>query len=173
MRPRTNCDGVASASRARLRATLPTQQACHRCRGGPRVKNITCIRKVITSPLAPQPKQWYVPRESSTEKDGLRSSWKGQHPIMPLPEGFISTCLEGRADRRDATRIMASVTGLDGRVQPHHLPRPGPAPTSTTLEEDSTGLPPGPKRAPNWLDSSDGIHARPRGPSFTVPDSPG
>ena len=49
--------------------------------------------KRMTSPPAPQPKQWYSPRAGETESDGDFSSWKGQMPLRLPPPALRSwTC---------------------------------------------------------------------------------
>ena len=44
--------------------------------------------KWMTSPPAPQPKQWYSPLSRSTVKEGVRSLWKGQRPFQERPAFF-------------------------------------------------------------------------------------
>src|SRR4030095_1079641 len=39
----------------------------------------------ITSPPAPQPKQWKRPFSSLTVRDGVFSEWKGHKPLYSLP----------------------------------------------------------------------------------------
>ena len=39
----------------------------------------------MTSPEAPQPKQWNRSGTPPTDREGVTSSWNGQHPTKPWP----------------------------------------------------------------------------------------
>ena len=51
------------------------------------------MTKPMTSPWAPQPKQWKKPFSSFTVKEGVFSLWKGQSPMDSRPRRTSRTRL--------------------------------------------------------------------------------
>ena len=63
--------------------------------------------KSMTSPLAPQPKQWNRSGTPSTDREGVVSSWNGQQPTHPL----------ARADGLDVDRLALDAHSCASRTE--------------------------------------------------------
>src|SRR5690606_27829799 len=100
------------------------------------------IRKAMTSPPSPQPKQWKVPWLGRTLKDGVFSSWNGHSPFCAPPPALRSDTysltissirLRSRTSAMSLSRILPATCLSLGRTRspppsPPRLRRKSPAP---------------------------------------------
>ncbi len=66
------------------------------------------MRKVMASPLLPQPKQWKKPFSALTEKLGDFSPWNGHRPTQLLPTRFRARCWVTSPTRSVASRTRTT-----------------------------------------------------------------
>ena len=75
------------------------------------------MTKPMTSPWAPQPKQWKKPLSSFTVNDGVFSLWKGQRPTDSRPRRMSRTRFA--ITLSSGTRARISSRNCGGNIIPY------------------------------------------------------